>query len=412
MRRGTLALALLLAGAAVAPAALAAPSRLYVHLADPANLDDVPMTAQEPPANLTYREGGGVADVTFSCVPAAPGPGLEAHTVYAVPYAQPADDTHLPQAIATAARGVGYATTLGANLTLHWYLETATQATGPSGDPTPAGPPVPNVVVRATLREGEPIGADASKYDAGQLLASGESAPALLAGPATQGATVDTVDGHTVYNVTVPLTVAAARVPSIGMNLRVDVLVQNPLCDAAGGTLMPPLVLSHSSPGHRPHLDLDVGEPLRWLPPKLDRDQFGSVHYTGGLIGVWGGYAIANASVTVSGPTPASAVSLNVVRPASCGSSACPLRAPTDPAYVLWTWRSGDDHAAAGEYGVNATASDLSGNTLAAPPISFGLSADTKAPLVTNGPPKSSPGPVAALAVLLLLGLASYRKRR
>jgi len=413
MRATAAALGLLLALPALAVTTAAAPATLYLHLADPANTDDVPMTLQAPPANVTYREGGGITAVTFTCLPAAAGsPASETHTIYAVPYAAVPDDVHFPQAIDTAARGVAYATALGTNATLHWYLETDTQATSPSGDPVPGPVPVTNVVVRAMLREGEPVGGDAAKYDQGQPIASGESAPAVLAGPATQGATVDTVGGHSVYGIDVPLAVSSPRVPSLGMNLRVDVLVQDPACDAVGGEFAPPLVINHSSPDHRPRLDLDVAEPLRIAPPRLDRDQFGSVHYTAEALSVWGGVAVANVSLAVSGPTPAHSTSLNLVRPGACGSPTCAVHAPDQPAYLLWTWRSTSDGAAPGQYVVNATVTDVAGNTLAAPTVSFGLAADTKAPLVTGGPTKASPAPLAAILALLLLGLATAQRKR
>lgn len=373
---------------------------LYFHVADVANLGDIPMNTLAPPANFTYRAGGGPAAATFTCGAAAGAPGQESHTVYGIAYAAPTEDGVLPQALSGGARGLAYATDIG-NVSLQWYLETSTQAGAPGADPDVLPVPVANVVVRVTVRQGEEQGGGALGYDGGLLIAQGQSDPALLAGPNTQGAGVDMVEGHYVYNFTVPLVLNRTLLGPEGFNVRVDVFADNPLCAASGGEAMAPVVRLHNSLGHRPALKLTVQEPLRALQTDVDESEAGVIHVRTSFLSVWGGYAVSNVTVAVQGPSAPRNATTVLLEPGAGG-----LAGPASPRYFFWNWNALAEGAVAGRYEVNITASDPSGNVLTA----------RSAFILAEGehlPDLAKPSPVpATLAFTVLLGLAVARRRR
>lgn len=381
----------LLLAALVLPAAAASPNTLFIHAADPANMDAIPMNVLPPPDGFTFRHAGGPTAATLTCLPA----GTQAHTVHAIQYAGPTDDAQLPQALRGEWRGLAYPTRLTGNLTLHWFVEAAAQ-----GGPVSSSTPLANVVVRGTLREGESAAAGVEGYARGTLLAQGQSAPALLAGSQTQGAQHTTVDGRDVYGFTVPLSVESATLTTTGFNLRVDVFVENPACASTGGQATPPLVVLHSSPDHRLALQMSVEEPLRVLATNVTKSRAGIVHLMAEVLPLWGGYAGANATVETTGPSePGNATTVLVLPRAND-----PNVRPSTPAYLFWNWEAAREGAHAGTYAFALTVSDRAGNEAkAAATFEIEPSATHTPPPPTKGAPSL---PFAAVLILLGAGAA------
>jgi hypothetical protein len=386
----------LLLAALVLPAAAASPNTLHIHAADPANMDAIPMNVLPPPDGFRFRHSGGPTAATLTCLPG----GTQSHTVHAIQYAGPTDDAQLPQAVRGEWRGLAYPTRLTGNVTLHWFVEAAAQ-----GGPVSSSTPLANVVVRGTLREGESAAGGVEGYGRGALLAQGQSAPALLAGSQTRGAQHSTVDGRDVYGFTVPLAIESAALTTTGFNLRVDVFVENPACPSAGGQTTPPLVVLHSSPGHRPALEMGVEEPLRVLATNVTKSRAGIVHLMAEVLPLWGGYAGANATVETSGPSvPGNATTVLVLpRPAD------PNVRPSTPAYLFWNWAAAREGALAGTYTFALTATDRAGNEAAAPAATFEIE-----PSATHPPPSPTKGAPSLpfAAVIFLLGAGAVLRFR
>ena len=381
----------------------AGPSTLYFHVADPANMDDIPLNAVEPPANFTFRHGGGPTAATFTCTGPTGGPGSQSHTVHAIAYAGLTDDTATAQGLRGEWRGLAYGTRLQGNLTLHWYIEASSQV-APGGDPGTVPIPLANVVVRMAMREGEDVGAGPAGYDQGLLIAQGQSAPAHLAGPQTQGASYDLVDGRYVYNITVPVAIVAADLKEAGFNVRVDVFTDNPACGTTGGQAMAPLVVIHNSPGHRPSLDLQVETPLKVLETNVTESKAGVVHLRATLLPVWGAYALGDATVEASGPGPVANTTTQMVMP----RAEDPSVRPHSPAYFFWHWDARQAKGVAGEYALELTATDASGNAQQATGITFRLAEDEHHP----PPPETKASPaVAGLLLVVLVGLGCALRR-
>jgi hypothetical protein len=297
--------ALALAALALAlPAASAAPTDLYLHVL---GHHDIPMNTQEPPADHALDLSLGVATSTTSCLPPIPGMGLTSqrfHTYYAIPVpglvmygleeGGPRVDSHVQ-------RGLAGNVTLRAAPVLHWFLSADAAPTGLGSEPAV----LPRVVVAGTLRTGSALSAEEDSYERGEVLASGRTAPATLAGAMTEGAAWSRVDGRDVYGFELPLAWTAAPVlsSSDSFNLQVEVFVELPGCDEPGRTLMPNSVAVHTSAGHRPRLQLDAEPTLRIASWRVVENATWTA-FVAEISSAWGPYdvAAANAALTVQGP--------------------------------------------------------------------------------------------------------------
>ncbi|MEA3143519.1 MAG: hypothetical protein QOG31_843, partial [Thermoplasmata archaeon] len=262
-------------------ATAAADSTLYFHVRHGA---DFPITPQEPDPAFRLDDGIGLATHSLSCVPpGTPLDGLTQHeytTYYGFAALGKVGYGPEPQPYGGLHAGIAAALELdaAAPLTLHWFMSTYGGAPpgGSGGDQVP----VPGVVVRATVRLGERLSPYDTAYNAGGLVAQGQTPPTTLAGTATAptpladpsqstpGASVryaGTVDGFPVYGFTVPMPALLATVPQEeGFNVRVDVFQRLPTCpDPSQGYVMANVVRVHTSPGLRPSLGLREREPLR-----------------------------------------------------------------------------------------------------------------------------------------------------
>ena len=392
MRWSGVALGCLLAAAAPASAA---GTVLYMHVLDG---QDLPVSPQEPADGYVANDSFGAATSSLSCLPEVPTVGLlgeEYHTVYA--YATPSTIEYgrgsgMPEL--HPARGLRDAVPLdGAQPVLHWYWSTEVVA-GEGSAPTP----VPNVVVQATMRAGAAISVDDVAYNTGEVLAQGRSAPATLAGEASTGVEHTQVDDHHVYHFTIPLEVTGAAIPKDGYNLRIDTYVLRDGCPGEG--YFTPNVLSmHSSPGHRPRLELATVQAPRieTLAPRLDN---GSWVFDVRAYSPWGGLDVSNVTVEVDGPTPAATLTVEPYHaPAHCHCDVFGAYGEkwTDTRAV---WDAAADGAEPGLYTLRVHATNLQGTADATSEQPFAVASE-----------KESPGLAPMLPVLALAGLASLLRR-
>ncbi len=148
-----------------------------------------------------------------------------------------------------------------------WYLE--------GKSPIPGAdqfhPPIPDVVVRATVRQGDDVSVGNAAFNQGDIVAQGESQMATLAGASTQGN--DNVIAHQVgnawiYEFTIPLEFQKNEIDKReSYNIRVDAFVQNPVCgdpQASGGGdyIFPNFALVHTSSDFRPHMTWNIVNPV------------------------------------------------------------------------------------------------------------------------------------------------------
>lgn len=289
------------------PAAQAAPATLYAHLVS--NFYDFPMNTQEPDPAFAFDEGVGLATNTLTCVPQTPANGAtreDYHTMYG--YSSPSlvdysvvGEGGLPRSFPE--RGVQADVQLdpAVPMLLHWYLSQPLPGrSSPQGAPPPM--PTPNVVVQASMRVGDFISVDDRAYNEGPLIAQGRSVRATLAGELSQGVEHEVVGDYRVYHFVVPMQMQSTLIPRAGgFNVRIDTFVDNDFCSE--GTVMPNSVLLHTSPGHRPRLELGVLNPVevQAVHPQFVGDDL-VVHVA--LLDVWGPYnlILASSNLTIQGP--------------------------------------------------------------------------------------------------------------
>jgi hypothetical protein len=272
------------------------PTTLHLYV-DP--LQDFPMSTQAPPDGFVVDSGLGLASNTFTCADNPGGvarPFSSSHTERGYAYPEPVEVSRGGEVSFHPARGVdGDVAIAGDTVTLHWYWAMDPAPGVPGGEQVPLV--LPNVVVEATLRTGDAVSIDDAALDQGPVVAAGSSQPATLAGPMTQGATYSDVDGQQVYEFTVPMKVSAPLVPhDQGFNLRVDTY----LAECGDGRVMPHAVAVHSSPGHRPRLELSLADPLSGaLHANVTAD--GTLAVIGEPASVLGLGDVANVTIAVTG---------------------------------------------------------------------------------------------------------------
>lgn len=334
-----------------------APVTLYFHIAD---FQDFPVNSQEPAKDFVADSGAGITTSSTSCVPATPaGTGQSFHTLHGFSSPGFVEYQFIVQGRPRfhPERGLAYDLNLsGDTIVVHWYVSTQDGAPTAGGqNPNDAPIAVPQVVVAATMRTGGAIQIGGGGYDSGQLIAQGQSEPAMLAGPATPTVSPQlnwtVVDGRNVYEVKVPMHIQLHTVPRDGgFSLRIDTFVAlpGPCTDPARGYLMPNVVSVHSSAGFRPRMDIELGQPLRveYLHPQFVGDQL-YLHTSANS--PLGNYDVdANRTiVAVTGPSSAPSLyrAATVQRTHEHG-------AHTQPVDVTFVWPYADDGAPPGVYTV------------------------------------------------------------
>jgi len=400
VRRVRPALAALLALLAAAAPASAAGTTVYLHLID--GLQDMPMNPQPPPSG--YGVDLTVAGDSLGCVPNPPAvrPFQEFHTFYGYATPRPlayetALGARLQEPRAEPVRGIVADVPLqGATMTLHWVWSTARAGVS---NPTV----LPNVVVRGVLRSNDAISVDDSAYNSGTVLAEGESAPATLAGDASTGVQHDTVGGRDVYDFTVPLQVKAGAIPAAtGYNLRVDTYVLRDACPQ-GGYLMPNALTLHSSPAHRPRLEIGTVVAPR-IAPVAAQHENGTVVFDVSALSPWGPVDVANVTASITGPS--SADTLDVTDPfvldagCHCGDAFGSASSEFHDSRVVWD--AAADHAKPGAYTLHLALTNLQGTAKATQDVPFTVAGAKESPAL------APLGVVGALA-LAAIGLRRHR---
>lgn len=360
---------------------------------------DMPMSPQAPGETYAADHAFGAATSSLSCLPAVPTLGFidSYHTVYA--YASPSTihygrsgdpDVH-------PARGMIDTVPLdGTQPILHWYW--STQVVAGEG-PVPL--PVPNVVVQATLRAGSAISVGDVAYNSGEILAEGSSAPAFLAGSASTGVQHSQVGDRHVYHFTVPLEVApsATHIPAEGYNVRIDTYVLRDECPA-DGYFTPNLLSVHTSPGHRPRVELATVQPPR-IGPMAVRLENDTWVFDIRANSPWGGLDVGDVVVEVEGPTEAATLSVEpYVAPFHCH---CDLFGGYGEQYtdLRAVWDATADGATPGDYTFRVTVRNLQETAEATAEVPFTISSAKEAP----GAPT-----FLAFALVALAALAARRR--
>lgn len=359
-----------------------APVTLYFHLA---GFQDFPINTQEPPAEYIVNRDAGATAATTSCIPGTPaGTGQSFHTLYG--FSSPGfveyDYIENGQPRHHAERALSNDVALeGETILLHWFVATQAGAPGAGGeDPSALPLAVPQVTVKGTLRMGEAVTLPGGGFNDGAILAEGQSDPAQLAGPATAqlspGVNWTVVDDRNVYEILVPLTIRDMIIPQAGgFALRIDTFVSMPgVCDdpATSGSVAPHAIQVHSSPGHRPRLDVRT--------PAAARIDYVHPQFVGDLLYVhtsanspFGNYDIdaANATFSITGPSTASSVRIaaTTLRTHEHGRH-------TEPVDITFEWGFLRDSAADGEYTVKIGYSNRQHTAFATAEASFTVGDD------------------------------------
>ena len=388
------------------------PTVLYMHLL---NVQDFPVNTQEPDPRFTEVQAIGLATHTLSCLPAVPmvNPG-DYHTWYG--YSTPTyveyDVTQDGHPRVNPARGLSWNVSLDDAVapTLHWYL--TVRSTPDGANPVPL--PIANVVVEAMIRAPDAISVDDSGYETGPIIAAGRSAPALLAGDATQGAEHFMAGGAHVYGFTVPLSYESEFIPgATGYNLILRAFIDTPACPVEDGSLMAGQVVPFADAQHWPRIDLVARDVLRIeaLAPRFDN---GSLRIGATFNSAWGSYDVDEGNVTlgVEGPNGAVAVRLEefIQRTHEWYHFTEPVQA---------TWALADQEALpSGIYRVTLSVHNDQHTATAAAYAAFQLGPDRAYPAQEGGQPPNvgdaqampSAAP-ALLAVALLVAVAGRRFR-
>lgn len=297
------------------------PTTLYFHLD---GIQDFPINTQMP--DDRYQKGNpyGLATNSFSCagpLPTGSGGTTDAwHTYYG--YATPGyveyafEEDGGPRY--HKERGISFDALLDTTkpFTIYYYLETQVTSAELPVDPNTAPIPVPNVVVRATMREGDKVSVGDEAFNSGAIIAQGQTDPATLS-PQTMSnpqVTHSEVGGKQVYEFAIPMEFALAKIRrDEAYNMRIDVFMDNPVCNdpqysdgdkyAMANTVRP-----HTSPGHRPRMDLSVMNPVRieYLHPQFIGDEL-VIHTS--VNSPWGNYDVdemdGGIEMSIEGPSPA-----------------------------------------------------------------------------------------------------------
>lgn len=391
-------------------AAQPTPVTLYAHLI---NVQDFPLNAQMPDVDYVEDAGFGMATTQLTCLDGAAGllaQGITSQVFYTwygyitptpVEYQQPVADgsprTH-PD------RGVVSDVLLNATvpMELTWYLSMLAEMNpgGIQDVDQPAPLPIPNVVVRATLREGDLVSVDDLNYNNGRMLARGATQPVTLVAdqviaspPSSQVRALGLVDNRWVYEFRVPLAVDVHHITKAeGANLRVDTYLDNEHCNADTGTIQTP-VFQHSSAGARPRLTFAIDNPFvvvasnaTWVKDDLALTLEAS--------SVWGLYDLdeAHLDLQVAGPGPTNFERLFVPN-----DHHHPHGDPVPQ--LVWIWPNAT-RAAAGHYEVTVTVPNLQGTAVLEITTAFDVA-----------PARQSPSIPALVLVAGLLGLTRILRR-
>jgi hypothetical protein len=275
------------------------PSTLYFHIN---GFQNFPINTQKPSDEFSEEANIGLTTNTLSCVPDNPATGgltgKKYHTFYG--FASPSyveyNFTEDGKPRIHPERGLSYDVVLDPSQPFRvvWYLSTTTRAPAQGGvEPDMVPLVIPEVSVRATMRTRAEVSIGDAAFNAGQLVAQGETVPARLAGPLTEGANHTQIGDKHIYEFSVPMTLASNIIPKAdAYNMRIDVVMKVPTCDTdPDKTLMPNIVNVWSSPEARPRMHLAIMDPIRieYMHPQFIGDEL-VIHTSSNS--PWGNYDV------------------------------------------------------------------------------------------------------------------------
>ncbi|MGB1586613.1 MAG: hypothetical protein ACPHID_06175 [Thermoplasmatota archaeon] len=417
------------------------PVTMYVHLND---FQDAPINTQKPDDRYAQSSSIGLVQHSQGCFENPGGALLSEphHTYYSFSspgYVQyDVDEGGKPRY--HNERGISYDVKLAPDdVNFVWYLET--QATSGDNNPDPNQLPlvVPNVIMRATIREGDDISVGSTAYNEGELVAQGQSEMVTLAAQSTPDnphVTYIPHDGKHLYEFRFPLSVERNTVRGDeGFNLRVDVFMDNPLCNEVDSDeyLMPDFVRVHTSQNYRPTFEWTVLNPIRveYLHPQAIGDDLvvhASMNSAFGNYDVLGDSGDAGATPMIEITGPSIPVNLEVLTFAEHFGNHGP-ETHIQAVNAAWGWPTVQEKARPGEYTVSIKIQNDQESAEASAVAKFQIGSNHRVGEVTgcggndgdnclteevpeNQPVEESPGLgfVALLGLLGAIGVALRRK--
>jgi len=273
-----------------------------------------------------------------------------------------------------------------------WFLET--QWLSGNGDPDVNSVPVvlPQVVLRATIREGDQISPDHEAMNTGKLVAQMTTEPVLLAGPQTDHpqVTYHALDnGRHLYefSLDMPLETDTIRKDE-AFNVRVDAFQANDVCQDpdAGKYVMADWVRLHTSPAYRPQFTWTITNPvvINVLHPMFLGDDL-VVHAAANS--VWGNYDIRGdytdggepPRLVVTGPSVPVGMELAAFNSPHKGHDA-----HTEDVQIAWVWPYFAENAKPGVYRIEMTVQNDQENAVALAVGGFAIGADGRGTDITG----------------------------
>ena len=415
------------------------PVTMYVHLND---FQDAPINTQKP--DDRYKQAGDIGLIQHSqgCFENPVGTLMAEphHTSYAFSspgYVQyDVDEGGKPRY--HNERGISYDVQLSNDdIEFVWFVETQVTSGDYNPDPNQIPILVPNVIMRATIREGDDISVGSTAYNEGELVAQGQSEMATLSsgmGDHPHVSYVGTVDGKHLYEFRFPLSVDRNVVRATeGFNLRVDVFMDNPVCNdvESNAYFMPDFVRVHTSEKHRPTFTWTVMNPIRveYLHPQAIGDDLvihGAVNSAFGNYDILGDSGDSGATPMVEITGPSVPVNLEVLTFAEHFGNHGP-ETHVQAVAAAWGWPTVQEKARPGTYTVSLTVQNDQESAEATGVAKFQIGSNHRVGEVTGceggdctteeGPEnqvvEESPGLgfVAALGVLGAIGVALRRRQ-
>lgn len=410
------------------------PTTMYLHIN---GIQDAPINTQKPSDDYYSEPRVGIAPSLCLQNDGTTLTSQSRHTWYG--YSSPSiveyDNVGADgQPIIHPERGISYDVRIDPNTqpVFHWYMVGVNPSAASDADK--AHPPVPNVVVRTIVRQGDDVSVGNDALNQGLVIAQGQTDPVTLAGGATQASehvTVHELNDRYLYEFTIPLTLEQTEIPKEeAYNIRVDAFMDEPLCAGPtpgeeGDYAMSDNLLIHTSSQFRPRLDWSIMNPLiiEALHPMFVGDDI-VIHAAANS--PWGSYDVQGDLLTespmllsVDGPSPA--LSLEKIKHEQHTRG---HNSHTEPVMVVWIWDYHADQAKDGLYTFTLDVQNDQGTASAKGVATFQLGDGTGVAcgqnlgeeMVCEEPDvliddQESPGVAPMLIGLAALALAGVRRR-
>ncbi len=410
------------------------PTTMYLHIN---GIQDAPVNTQKPHDSFFSEPRVGIAPSLCLQNDGTTLSSQSRHTWYGYSSPSIVEYDRLDQdgkPIIHPERGISYDIELDSNVdpVFHWYMVGVNPSA--ANDADKFHPPIPNVVVRTIVREGDDVSVGDEAFNLGQVIAQGQTEPTTLAGSATQqNDFVEVIDmgDRWLYAFTIPLSIEKDLIDKEeAYNIRVDAFMDEPLCQGPnpgddGDYAMSDNLLIHTSADHRPRLNWSIMNPLviEALHPMIVGDHV-IIHTASNS--PWGSYDVLGdvayepeMTLEITGPSQVVSVEKIQHKEHTRGHYA-----HTEPVMVVWQWDYLADQAKDGIYTFTLRVQNDQRTAEAVAVATFQIG-DGKPGTVcrqnlgeemvceepelqTNN--KNSPGASVALLALAALGLARARR--